>query len=436
MATVANITTVHETQYGTDAAPPNYHDGGFGWVHAHKKETAAVMAVLFASLTIVGVIYCVEPDSLHDAKRWADQDWVDTDCTIEDVGISYRGNCHMDVTLMMTRFNKFKECMGPAESRSKADLDAMRDKWEKTPPGLCTAKGDVLYEADIGVAVPTAVPLAAPTVPPVPVSLAATPPPAQAPAASASARRLGDFEQVPEPSKNDFLQRFFKPRQHIVDCHNGYLPWAAVRLTNQTTLTSIQRCAYEFGASAPSTNGNWDRITAQVDSLRRSLEQGQKIPCWVLASDNCVVAFRNQKVLEGKEIGKSNLLRTSGIICGSLALFSASLALFWHCQDSSKFSLPFGGASTLPPGGYHQKLPTREPAPNEVQLSDRVQQIVSIAATRFSDPTPSASGDSTLRVSGTGSHRTIEVVGPGGSRSAIPRNVAADFLENKRRGGW
>merc|ERR1719221_607385 len=96
------------------------------------------------------------------------------------------------------------------------------------------------------------------------------------------------------------------------------------------------------------------------------------------------------------------------------------MAVRWHCLDKGF------GDSDIPPY-YHTALPTSEPEHEKAMLSDRVRQIMNVAAARLTEDTPS--GESTLRISERGgSHRTVEVVGPNGTRMRVPQNVAADFM--------
>jgi len=83
----------------------------------------------------------------------------------------------------------------------------------------------------------------------------------------------------------------------------------------------------------------------------------------------------------------------------------------------------------LIPPMHYDCLRTHEPAPQEeeIPLSDRVRNVVNVAAARLSEVTPVGSGEDSLRIS-RGSRRTIEIVGPSGASTTVNRNVAADFL--------
>jgi len=54
--------------------------------------------------------------------------------------------------------------------------------------------------------------------------------------------------------------------------------------------------------------------------------------------------------------------------------------------------------------------------------------MVDVVTTRLGELTPAASSRESLRVSGRASRRTVEVAGPNGLKTTVPRNVAADFL--------
>lgn len=340
----------------------------------HKKELAAALSGLFCVLAVLGLVFGVDSGGLSSARNWAKQDWKQSICSVEDSGIAYRGSCQMDVTLMMTDFSDFAECMGPRHMLGEAK--EVRKDWEATGPGRCAARGNEAYAAAQGDAPPTG-------------------------------RRLGKYWH-----------------ERIV-CHNSYLPWAVLRVHNSTgvgslTRSGVARCAYEFGAVRPSITGDWDAALALLGKLKQARAGGSGVLCWTLATDDCIVALRDQGVLTEKEQGERNLIRAHTLVCGALALLLGACVACWQWQE---------GGLCEDPTTLHVALPTEEPEP----LGGRVQQLAAAAASQLEETTPPASGSSTLRLSGADrSHRTVEVVLPNGHQLSVPQNIASDFIDHVR----
>lgn len=337
---------------------------------SYKKEIAAALALVLGVLSALGILMWADQRDLTSAKSWARQPWIESSCTVEEVGVAYRGNCDLDVTLVRTAYQDFAECMGP--HHRLGDVNAMKDEWEQTPPGLCEERGNLFYQGS------------------------------QVHPNKAKTRRLA----------------WYRPER--VSCHNSFLPWAMVKLANTTGVGGTSRCAYQFGASLPSIIGDWDSTVLSMGRLQSMRgHQGGSL-CWVLGSDYCVVAFRDQRALARQLLGERSFATTNWILCAGLAALLSLLALRWQLQEH--------GACPLPSGGYHMALPTSELEPEEL-LSERVRQILGAAAGRLTETTPSASGNTTLRVSRDGgSHRTVEVVLANGHLTTVSRNIAADFL--------
>mmetsp|Transcript_25199 Transcript_25199/g.50966 ORF Transcript_25199/g.50966 Transcript_25199/m.50966 type:complete len:365 (+) Transcript_25199:153-1247(+) len=334
----------------------------------HRKELAAVLATLFSVLAGLGLIFCADPKDLKDARSWAKQSWRESFCTVEDFGVSYRGNCETDVTITMTAYSDFAECLGPHHlPESPADV---RDEWAVTPAGRCARRGDAAYAAS---------------------------------------------------SSGQLLSRRLTYRHERLVCHNSYLPWAVLRLENGSHGGGPSRCAYEFGAVRPSITGEWQDVLQVLSHLERARGVRGGIVCWALEADDCVVAFKDQHRLTRQERGERNLIRAHTTVCGVLAVLFGAFAACWQCQDT--------GLWLSPRGGRHMALPTSEP-PQGPLLSERVQRIMDVAAQRLTETTPPVSGDSTLRISGAErSHRTVEVVLPNGNQTTVSQNIASDFIE-------
>lgn len=350
---------------------------------AHRTEIAAAFAVLFSVVTAIGAVFFASPKNLRFAEKWADQNWVKSSCTVEEAGVAYRGICQIDVSIIMTRYQRFAECQGPSESAFDAEV-AFRNWEHNSEAGRCATQGNDDYRSATGQAA---------TVDETDLTL--------------NARRLIPI-QVVQPNMPNHL-----------DCYNSYLPWAVVRLSNDSTGGSEIRCAYEFGASAPSVTGDWSKANTLYAQLKQNRDVQQPTPCWVLRDDDCVVAFHDQAMLTRQEHGNMQLVQVSGMVSMVFAVLCALAACRFHLQDRKL------GTS----GGYHQKLATEDPYEiAKVPLTDRVARAVQAAASRLGQDSPT-SGTTTPR-SGT-SPRTIEVIDQDGKRRKVPRNVASDFFETK-----
>jgi len=401
--------------------------GTAGFVKTHRKEVSFGLGSLFAMLAFVGVLNYIDPEDLHNAEKWEKQHWVEAPCDIEQAGIAYRGNCHMDVTLMMTRYNKFAECMGPEETSVNAP--AIFSAWGKSEAGRCAAIGDDAYRRHTGKQVNN----------PYPAELPPTvEPPAGEGAVAVAARRLpgagdgaavgsyNDGSRVAAALRPQDLAARFLPGANI-DCHNNYLPWALVKVMNESNYTNQRRCAYEFGASAPSITGDWDAIM----HLYHRLKGEKETTCWVLTDDDCVVAFEDQHLLTQRERRRNKLVIISGIICGTLAVIMLAVGCVWNCRERGRCPLPTSMVGSLPAIRGYEPVPQEPGATPQVPLSERVRHIMSVVASRFDEETPTASGASTLRVAGDRSQRTLDLGRAFRQTTGaplVPRNVAADFL--------
>merc|ERR1712216_21027 len=210
---------------------------------------------------------------------------------------------------------------------------------------------------------------------------------------------------------------FREYRPPAPQCYNSYLPWAVVTPNKSNESHNGSRCAYEFGAEHASAQGNWDSVEEILRHLKAKEETSDSARCWTLDSDDCIIAFREQSILAAYEKGRLGILRVGAEIFGGFALVFCMLAAKWYCDFYC------GRVSGL--GGYdHQALPTSEPD-EEAQLSlisDRVRAIMEATSGWLHAEPPD-----TVRT-GIDSPRTVEVVGADGKRSALSRNIAADFL--------
>lgn len=218
--------------------------------------------------------------------------------------------------------------------------------------------------------------------------------------------------------------RRFKPGN--MQCYSTYLPWALVR-TNVSDSggdlkNSQTRCAYEFGSESASEQGDWEIISGLVDKLKDAHRLGEPFRCWTLSFDDCIVAFKNESSLEREEAIEHHFLRVGGTIFGTFVL----VAFTFVCAS---YVIDRGGLDGGDARGYHMALPTTEPEPEEL-ISDRVRDIMATFGGNINldDDTPLASRGPELSLR---SLRTVEVVGPNGIMTTMPRNVAVDFFNAK-----
>lgn len=388
------------------------------FVASNRTVVAFGCAVAFGLLALVGLAYYFNPTDLNYARLWRDQRWDKEQCQVIDIGVAYRGNCHMDVQIMMTQYNQFQECLGARESARDAQI--VREAWDETDAGACADQGDKDYLLDTGHSLrpgETAEQLekeaederrlverdSGPTGSRAPGLLAAT------------ARRLG------------FTGPVIMNLPNRLDCHNSYLLWVVMAVPNSTTngLTKVKRrCSYEFGSSAPSITGDWDSLRRMKERLDVARLAHASVPCWILEDDDCVVSFHDETILTAEKEIENFEIEVSGVMCGICWILSSVLALYWYLEDLGWITPPH----TRGYHWYHHALPTHEPRSRttEAQLSDRVRHIMRLAG----DQTPDASGESTLRTEASQGD-TVQVLGGDGIRKSVPRNVAADFLAER-----
>lgn len=382
-----------------------------------RVEVASVCCCMFALLACVGIINALNPSGMHLVQKWADKKWIKGHCQVEAVGIAYRGNCHTDVTLTMTTYNRFKECMGLPQKLGVNVKDTWK-KWQHSQAGACAARGDLAFQMDTG----------------------------EVFTGNDEGEIIGrssfpSFSEDPRSLPNALEERFLPGAR--IDCHNNYLPWALLHIdrdlmslipgtdrfvAGNNGSAGIKRCAYEFGASQPSLSGDWEEIMDMVTTLRQerdSLAHGGvgKVACWVLQSDDCVVAFMDQRELVAAAQRRNTLSTVSGLLCGTLAVTAMLLACCWHLREQGWcHRCPETFMSVVccePPGGFHRPLPTQDPdgiVPG-IPLTDRVRQAVTAAAAnlRNSDLTP-------------GTPVTVWSTREVQHNMAAEHNMAADFL--------
>lgn len=298
-----------DTHIGADHIAPEVRPGNsFSTSHAflsdYKKEIAVVAGGVFAFLAFLGVINYFNPVDLKKAEAWAAQTWVETPCTVESIGIAYRGDCNTAVDLRMARWKKFGECSTEDEAVTTDTSGNARSLKQQEPSvkGICAARTDrdfvdIRDQSEKGLG-----PLAPP-------------------------RHLDGFD-----------------RRH---CNNGYLPWARVRTANASGGPRWDRCAYEFGTAAPSVTGSWRGAQGMISELKSNVGRENGFWCWVLKSNPCIVAFHDQNLLAKQEREKAKLLNAFSVVCAVISAAALSLAGLWHCRG--------------PDHGGHAALPTLSP---------------------------------------------------------------------------
>lgn len=174
-----------------------------------RVEVASMCCCMFALLALVGVINALNPSNMHLVQKWAAQSWIQGHCEVEAVGIAYRGNCHTDVTLTMTNYDQFAECMGLKEKMG-ANVKQALQEWHHSEAGVCAARGDNVFQMDTG-AILTDEEKEADGI----IGRSSLP---------TFTKALTDPRTLPNA-----LQERFLPGARI-DCHNNYLPWALLHV--------------------------------------------------------------------------------------------------------------------------------------------------------------------------------------------------------------
>lgn len=396
----------------------HFHHGKNTFAASNRTVVAFGCAVAFGLLALVGLAYYFNPTDLNYARLWAQQRWDKEQCRVIDIGVAYRGNCHMDVQIMMTQYNEFQECLGARESARDAQL--VREAWDETNAGECADQGDKDYLLDTG------------------HSLRPGETAEEVEKEAEESRRLAEHDsrltgsQAPGPLAGAARRLGFRAPAMMnlpnrLDCHNSYLLWVVMAVPNSTAngLTKVKRrCSYEFGSSAPSITGDWDSLKRMREKLDSARLAQAKVPCWILEDDGCVVSFHDEKLLTAEKKIENIEIEVSGALCGVCWIVSSALALYWYLEDLGWIN----PHHTRGYHWYHHALPTAEPRSRttDMQLSDRVRHIMRLAGGQ----TPDASGESTLRTEASQGD-AVQVLGADGIRKFIPRNVAADFLAER-----
>lgn len=311
---------------------------GHGPFDDWKVVGAFGAAGILALLGVVGLVLSVSPRDLSFAREWRDQRWQQLACTVEDVGVAYRGNCDTDVELAMTQFTSFKECRGPSETVHNEAVE--RKSWDAMAAGRCAEHGDRDFWYDTG--------------------------------------HTGGEEESPEELEEEeeeewrhgrrlfappLERKLFGPLTQSIErirCHNAYLLWAAVQVPLlNASLPSSHGCAFEYGASAPSVSDDWAGVRAMMDTLQAAYQRRDSIACWVLDDDACVVAFRSEHALANEERLEQGRMFSGASFCGLFSLMFLMLALYWR---PSVVMLIFGESQHW----THAALPTDDPSELEL----------------------------------------------------------------------
>jgi len=419
--------------FGRGPPPPPVLQRWLPSIHQQQKEIALGLAFLFAVLALCLGFYCLDSGDRQDSRRWARRPWIEASCSIRNVGVAYRGDCDMDSTLRMAHYQNFAECQGPSESGG-SDIWAIRRAWKRSAPGRCARRGNLVYSSSAGP-------------PPVQVSSSSGGADMASQAAAEAAQEeveeadsIGDVSGGEEDEGEDFAEETSFGRRlqiaagHHRSCHNGYLLWAEVVVKSdiggagvapagaQALPRGRPRCAYQFGAAAPSVTGDWRAVTGLLQRLQGSVGLATGARCWYLPDEDCVVALDEAGLLAQRASEGASLARKLCFVLIALALGAAAFAGYLHTRDH-------GCCGILPPQGYDSAVATSGPsaADEEVPLSERVRGIVSTVSARFNEVTPSPTPGR-----GSNSVRNLEVTGTRGAKDAsmkVPANVAADFLE-------
>eukprot|EP00927_Polykrikos_kofoidii_P050397 TRINITY_DN44316_c0_g1_i1.p1 TRINITY_DN44316_c0_g1~~TRINITY_DN44316_c0_g1_i1.p1 ORF type:complete len:416 (+),score=49.75 TRINITY_DN44316_c0_g1_i1:88-1335(+) len=344
--------------------------------HKKEREAAAFISIVLLLLGATTLVYCATLVMRDRKALWSQQSWAERSCVIKGVGIAYRGNCPVG-SIRSGPYQSFAECTGNVTQ----EFEAAHHAWLQSDQGMCAGKADSLYRK------------------------------APLPGATEQARRLIDAD-------------------HARLCYNGFLPWAEVIFAGDGSSVNQMHasgpmCAFQFGAPFTSTSGDWDSTFERVSKLHKELISSTHVKCWVIEIGSCVVvSLEDATTLKTANAVNVIVTKTIGFACLGLAAVAAVFALRWQLMDHGLFGV-------IPPQGYESAVPLDEPGedirngsgPEGSLLSERVKALVSVAAARLRDNTPTASGESSLRLSRGGSRRSVAIGG-----TAVPRNVAADFV--------
>lgn len=342
-----------------------------------KRDCVAVLVLLGLPLTFMAMawnlamVHRLDPEELQaeKARSWAGMGWDLGNCAVESVGVAYRGTCPTDVLWQRSSRQDFAECDGPSELQPNSGQARAQ-----SPAGICDARANRLYQS----------------------------------------RRGAENHAEEVPASRRLLPPMRPPQRE--NCYNDYLPWALVWLSNDTVGGARRRCAYTHGASRPSIVHEWSSVTQTLAHLNAQL-QSDGAECWVLRSDECVVALDHHSGRTALDSSGELFVWGTNLVCGAFAfsvLVCCCLAICSEVCDQScgwirveVDRLLFGRS-----GGEHQRLPHEDP---EAPLSLRAKQIVAAAAQQLQDTTPLSSG-----------------VRSGNGREA--RNIAADFMLSRTPG--
>lgn len=307
------------------------------WAHAHKVLAALVAALVWGFLGLVGLSLSLGPRDLVMAREWRDQRWRQLKCTVEDVGIAYRGNCETNVELMTgigADYRNFQECRGPSETKSSEA--EKRKAWNGMPAGLCAIDGDRDFWSDTEH-------YDEPKENPAELEM-------DEEEELGTERRLLAPELATAAGRQLFRMRIKSQSVQGASsllCHNGYLLWAAVRvpLLNATSPSNsamsppnlssptLGRCAFEYGASAPSVTADWGAATRMMARLQSARQTQNSVDCWVLHDDACVIAFHSGQALADAMHSKYKNTTRGAYCCGLISSLFLMIAVYWRSQD-------------------------------------------------------------------------------------------------------
>lgn len=330
------------------------------WLHAHKSLGALGAAFVFGFFGLVGFGVALSPHDLVMAREWQDQRWRQLTCTVEDVGIAYRGNCGPDAELTTTGYSQFKECRGPSETI--ANRDKKRKAWDAMPAGRCAELGDQDFWRD--------------------TDHYDKPKKNPAELEMEEEEELGTERRLLAPALPPAVGRqLFRPKMRIrsqnvdsgppVLCRNGYLLWATVQVLLTSAPTSAgtplpnassptpptsRGCAFEYGASAPSVTADWAAVTGMMSWLQSAHRRRVSLDCWVLADNPCVIAFHSRQMLVDAKRSRYRNMERGASCCGVLSCLFVMLAVFWRSEAFLGTCLGHDQRSTF------SALPTHDPS--------------------------------------------------------------------------
>lgn len=219
--------------------------------YLHPRELFLLGISSLVSISILLVALCgVENTSEELLIRWAQRPWARAECNVQEVGISYLGDCDNIRSELIKPFHvsptyNYTRCHGATEDEHACERVVKEAFGSKEAFGRSSVDGR---------------------------RLSAAPSAAAAEAASARWRTHGRGGPTGAPGRAPL--RALKSHKHLAElCHDEFLPWVRVEFGG-----GISGCGYRTGlfvdSSLPKLEG--------AEAKGREFTPGTSLPCWQL----------------------------------------------------------------------------------------------------------------------------------------------------------